>query len=207
MQETKENQEIDELKTTLDEIESIPIFSKDGFNHNLVKRQTEEEEIIYDEEEISDEGRGWKKNGEKKKNKEKRNKKNKNKKKLKLQELSDEIENEEDNVEKEMSFDQSVNEQAKPQEPKVDPYTNGIQFSAYSGAPQPKYRPQPPRQKPEQTNKFLYSMDYQGNAQYMDEAAVSVLLRSPQAMKVIMIFFVILRTISCLAISQDSIVN
>jgi len=195
LQEKEENQEIDEIKTTLDKIENIPLFSNDGFNHNLVKRQSEDEEEkeeveLNDENtELPDEGRGWKKNGEKKKKKEKRNKKNKNKKKYKLKDLSEEIiqDKEDEGEEKDMNMNQSISEdieESKPAEPKIDPYTNGIQFSAYSGSPQPSYRPPPPRK--EQGNKFLYSMDYQGNAQYMDEAAVSVLLRSPQAMKAMM---------------------
>jgi len=78
LQEKEENQEIDEIKTTLDKIEQIPLFSNDGFDHNLVKRQTEEEEdeeidTTEDKADTTNEGRGWKKNGEKKKNKEKKN--------------------------------------------------------------------------------------------------------------------------------------
>ena len=164
LQEKEENQEIDEIKTTLDKIENIPLFSNDGFNHNLVKRQSEDEEEkeeveLNDENtELPDEGRGWKKNGEKKKNKEKRNKKNKNKKKYKLKDLSEEIiqDKEDEGEEKDMNMNQSISEdieESKPAEPKIDPYTNGIQFSAYSGSPQPSYRPPPPRK--EQGNKFL----------------------------------------------------
>ena len=192
MQEKEENPEIDDIKTTLDKIEQIPLFSNDGFDHNLVKRQTEDDEYeesdtVEDEADLTDEGRGWKKNGEKKKNKEKRIKKNKNKKKFKLKELSEEINEEKEEEDEDMNVKESISEEQEPAEPKIDPYTNGIQFSAYSGSPQPSYRPPPPRK--EQGNKFLYSMDYQGNAQYMDEAAVSVLLRSPQAMKVVKPFF------------------
>merc|ERR1711915_1046570 len=174
LQETKDNDEIDELKSTLEEIENIPMFSQDGFNHNLVRREASEEDIKdtkdlekesgrtykeYDQEEsldqealedLSEEGRGGKKNGEKKKNKDKRNKKHKNKKKYKLKESDESYKQ----VETE-STSESTTEALREQEEEVDPYTNGIQFSVYSGDPQPEYRPQPQ----DNSNKFLYSMD------------------------------------------------
>ena len=186
MQETDDYKELEELKNTLDTVERIPEFNNDGFDHNIVKRQVEEDDIKeessateIEEDDLNEEGRGWKKKG-----KDKRNKKNKSKKKLKLKDLIDEIDNEDEEEEINENKSETQLDAKESEILKQDPYTNGIQFSAYSGNPQPNYKPQPQTLRPKNENKFLYSMDYQGNAQYMDEAAVSVLLKSPQAMKV-----------------------
>merc|ERR1711936_501208 len=50
------DREVLDLKTQLAAIEDLPSFGKNGFKHNLARRQAEEE-VEEDEEE---EGRGWK---------------------------------------------------------------------------------------------------------------------------------------------------
>merc|ERR1712018_553115 len=51
------DKEVLDLKTQLAAIEEMPSFGKNGFKHNLAKRQTDEEE---QEEVDQEEGRGWK---------------------------------------------------------------------------------------------------------------------------------------------------
>ena len=64
----------------------------------------------------------------------------------------------------------------------IHSYTNGIQFSAYSPSSF-DYSPPTKTARPEQ-KKFLYSMDYQGNSQFMTEGELNNLLKSPLARKV-----------------------
>merc|ERR1712242_227264 len=59
------DKEVLDLKSQLAAIEDMPSFGKNGFKHNLAKRQAEEE-VGEDEE---DEGRGWKNKEKKRKNK------------------------------------------------------------------------------------------------------------------------------------------
>ncbi len=77
-----------------------------------------------------------------------------------------------------------------------DPFTSGIQFSAYSGGSgeaRPTYKParaaaaaasRPAAAAASPENRFMYGLDRNGNPQFMDEAAVSMLLQNPQAKKV-----------------------
>ena len=60
--------------------------------------------------------------------------------------------------------------------------SNVVQFSVYSAQPRPQYSPPAQTEK----KKYLFSVDYQGNAHYINEDEVSALLRTPQAMKVIL---------------------
>jgi hypothetical protein len=82
-----------------------------------------------------------------------------------------------------------------------DPFTSGIQFSAYSGGggeARPTYKPAraaaAAANRPAAAaaagpeNRFMYGLDRNGNPQFMDEAAVSMLLQNPQAKKVKQIF-------------------
>ena len=105
--------------------------------------------------EDEEEARGWKK-------KDKKNKK-KLKKKLKLEELLGAMD---DSEEAEVDAE-------------TEPASNVVQFSVYSAQPRPQYRPPQTEKK-----KYLFSVDYQGNAHYINEDEVSALLRTPQAMKV-----------------------
>ena len=113
--------------------------------------------------EDEDEARGWKK-------KDKKNKK-KLKKKLKLEELLGKLDDSEEEAE--------VAEEAEEVEVETEPPSNVVQFSVYSAQPRPQYRPPQAEKK-----KYLFSVDYQGNAHYINEDEVSALLRTPQAMKV-----------------------
>ena len=74
-----------------------------------------------------------------------------------------------------------------------DAFTNGIQFSAYSGheaqaqkqAAKAYQRPVTSAPARQEQNMLMYGMDGQGNPQYIDEDVVSLLLQNPQAKKVI----------------------
>lgn len=181
------------LKTKLTEIENIPMFSPRALTHGLEKRQAGEEE----------EGRGWKNKDKKKKKKDKKRKKKKEKV------FIEEIEDHSDAAEE----DEVV---AEANAAVADPYTSGLQFSAYSSQPQPAYQPLPPQRAqeeyfpepqpareyspgpqraqeeylvspqpaPEDRAQYLYGLDSQGIAQYMDEAAIEEVLQTPQALKV-----------------------
>ena len=59
------DKEVLDLKSQLAAIEDLPSFGKNGFKHNLAKRQAEAEEEGGEEEE----GRGWKNKEKKRKNK------------------------------------------------------------------------------------------------------------------------------------------
>ena len=181
------------LKTKLTEIENIPMFSPRALTHGLEKRQAGEEE----------EGRGWKSKDKKKKKKDKKRKKKKEK--VFIEEL-------------EVHSDAAEGDEvvADATAAVADPYTSGLQFSAYSSQPQPAYQPLPPpraqqeylpepqpareylpgpQRAPEEylaspqpaledRAQYLYGLDSQGNAQYMDEAAIEEVLQTPQALKV-----------------------
>merc|ERR1712117_416705 len=58
------DKELLDLKSQLAAIEDLPSFGKNGFKHNLAKRQADEEEGGE-----KDEGRGWKNKEKKRKNK------------------------------------------------------------------------------------------------------------------------------------------
>ena len=117
--------------------------------------------------------RGWK-------NKDKKNKKKK-KKQQRLEELLGKIESDEDldEVQSDVSENEEEEEEEEMVETENDADKNVVQFSVYSGQPRPMYSPPQSDKK-----KYLFSVDYQGNAHYIDEEEVSALLRNPQAMKV-----------------------
>ena len=120
--------------------------------------------------EVEDEARGWKKDKKEKKNKKKL------KKKLKLEELLGKMEDSKEETEEE----EVEEEEKEKEEVETEPPSNVVQFSVYSAQPRPQYSPPPQTEK----KKYLFSVDYQGNAHYINEDEVSALLRTPQAMKV-----------------------
>ena len=107
------------MKSQLAAIEDMPSFGKNGFKHNLAKRQAEE-----NTEEGMEEGRGWK-------NKEK---KRKNKKEKKRRKKFDTDLMEEESGAKEAVEDSSETETSD--KAAEAPFTSGLQFSAYSPQPQ-----------------------------------------------------------------------
>ena len=137
------------------------------------------------EETFLEESRGWKN-----KNKGKKNKKQKKKEKKKLLRLSDQ----EDESASEPESEEDILEEEDSEVIEKDPPKQVLQFSAYSGAAQPTYKPRQEDSKPQSTfppyrytgnrKQFLYSVDYQGNPHYIDEAEVNALLKTPQAKKV-----------------------
>jgi len=160
-----------DLKSELEAIENLPLETNrerkqtNNVKRSLTKRQAEEE------------GRGWKNKDKKNKKDKKKNKKDKKRKKIKLEELELPMEaHEEEEVVKEVE-----DEGETADSPAEAPFTSGLQFSAYSRQPQPTYQ-QPHQQK------FLYGLDSQGNAQYMDSEAVAEVLQTPQAMKAMMAY-------------------
>ena len=153
--------ELKEVKTSLKDFEKL---DSADIVHNLVRRDTEDE-VSEDEEEA----RGWKKDKKEKKNKKKL------KKKLKLEELLGKLEDS-----KEETEEQEEQEGEQEEEVETKPPSSVQQFSVYSAQPRPQYSPPPQAEK----KKYLFSVDYQGNAHYINEDEVSALLRTPQAMKV-----------------------
>ena len=145
-----------ELKEVKTSLKDFEKLDYEDIVHNLVRRDTEDE-VSEDEEEA----RGWKKDKKEKKNKKKL------KKKLKLEELLGAMDDSEEEAE-EAEVDAET-----------EPASNVVQFSVYSAQPRPQYRPPQTEKK-----KYLFSVDYQGNAHYINEDEVSALLRTPQAMKV-----------------------
>merc|ERR1712056_85072 len=83
------DREVLDLKTQLAAIEDLPSFGKNGFKHNLARREAAEEE---------EEGRGWK-------NKEKKRKNKKEKKRRKKFEIN--LPQEETSVKKDSEVDDS----------------------------------------------------------------------------------------------------
>jgi hypothetical protein len=199
------DKEIQGIQNTLKVIEQNDLFARDARRH-LVRRHDQaesEQDDVQDnnddgeEEEIVElmvqeaESRGWK-NGGKKKKKDKKNKR--------VEEAVTEPELETRDEMKDMqvlqqnsvstsSHEDAVMMMKEKQQQEEDPFTSGIQFSAYSGETRPTYKParasasRPSLPPPE--NRFMYGLDRDGKPQYMDEAAVSVLLQNPQAKKVI----------------------
>ena len=167
------------MKSQLAAIEDMPSFGKNGFKHNLAKRQAEEE-VEWGEEDEEEEGRGWK-------NKEK---KRKNKKEKKRRKKFDTDLMEEEKGVKEASAE-SETETASDKGAEA-PFTSGLQFSAYSRQPQTSYndkKPQPagynaPPPPPRRADQILYGLDPQGKPVYMDAADVAELLGTPKAKKV-----------------------
>lgn len=162
-----------DLKSELEAIENLPLETNrerkqtNNVKRSLTKRQAEEE------------GRGWKNKDKKNKKDKKKNKKDKKRKKLKLDELELPTEaHEEEEVIKEV-VDEGETESGESAA--EAPFTSGLQFSAYSRQSQPSY------EEPHQ-QKFLYGLDSQGNAQYMDSEAVAEVLQTPQAMKAMMAY-------------------
>ena len=149
-----DDSELKEVKTSLKDFEKLDY---EDIVHNLVRRDTEDEE---DEEEA----RGWRKDKKEKKNKKKL------KKKLKLEELLGKLEDSKEETEEKEEEEEDV---------ETEPPSNVVQFSVYSAQPRPQYSPPKAEKK-----KYLFSVDYQGNAHYINEDEVSALLRTPQAMKV-----------------------
>ena len=152
--------ELKEVKTSLKDFEKL---DSADIVHNLVRRDTEDE-VSEDEEEA----RGWKKDKKEKKNKKKL------KKKLKLEELLGKLEDSKEET------DEKEVEEEQEEEVETKPPSSVQQFSVYSAQPRPQYSPPPQAEK----KKYLFSVDYQGNAHYINEDEVSALLRTPQAMKV-----------------------
>ena len=105
------------MKSQLAAIEDMPSFGKNGFKHNLAKRQAEE-----NTEEDMEEGRGWK-------NKEKKRKNKKEKKRRKK--FDTDLMEEESGAKEEDSSETETSDKAAEA-----PFTSGLQFSAYSPQPQ-----------------------------------------------------------------------
>ena len=141
--------------------------------------------------ELSEESRGWK-NG-KKKNKDKKNKKNKKKiegiieLEEEYEEYEDEIQKNEELKEKEAKLKVMTEEETEvvmKEEVDAAPFTNGLQFSAYSAEARPVYSPAEERIEPDENMFLQYGLDLQGKPQYMDKAVVNMLLQNPQAKRV-----------------------
>ena len=125
--------------------------------HNQLFNQDEENHIVKRDtaEEDGDEEARGWKNGKKKKKDKKKNKK------------------------KRKDFKEAEAETS------AEPFTNGLQFSAYSSnAARPVYKPasSPPPSKTD--SMIMYGLDLEGNPQYIDENTVSLLLQNPQAKQV-----------------------
>ena len=162
------DKEVLDLKSQLAAIEDMPSFGKNGFKHNLAKRQAGEE----GEEE---EGRGWK-------NKEKK-RKNKKEKKRRKKFDTDLMEEEKERVKEVESETETSDAGAEA------PFTSGLQFSAYSRQPQQaastyNEKPATYNKPPRRADQILYGLDPQGKPVYMDAADVAELLGTPKAKKV-----------------------
>ena len=179
------------MKSQLAAIEDMPSFGKNGFKHNLAKRQAEE-----NTEEDMEEGRGWK-------NKEKKRKNKKEKKRRKK--FDTDLMEEESGAKEEDSSETETSDKAAEA-----PFTSGLQFSAYSPQPQvcfifvflyfylqlSSYSPQQPQASynnnpepsythpPRRADQILYGLDSYGKPVYMDAADVAELLGTPKAKKV-----------------------
>ena len=187
------------MKSQLAAIEDMPSFGKNGFKHNLAKRQAEEN-TEEDTEEGMEEGRGWK-------NKEKKRKNKKEKKRRKK--FDTDLMEEESGAKEEDSSETETSDKAAEA-----PFTSGLQFSAYSPQPQvcfifvflyfciftssyhhSSYSPQPQASynnnpepsytnPPRRADQILYGLDSYGKPVYMDAADVAELLGTPKAKKV-----------------------
>jgi hypothetical protein len=211
--ENEETEEVHDIKKTLELITGNSLFNDETIDHRF--RRDVEEELVVEGRGRKKNGKrkDKKKNKEERREEKRKNKKNKKKhwdifqpleesmeaveeqmKKKKIEKKlekkveetvehydDDEYEEEEDEKEEVHVIEKEENIKSESTENK-DRFTSGLQISAYSGNNQPQYHR--PESKP---NKFMYAMDYQGNAQYMDEDQVSALLQTnPQAMKAIM---------------------
>jgi hypothetical protein len=195
------SQEIQGIKNTLQLIEENNLFSRDARRHR-VRRQDETELDIEDDQDVimeavaeelvvpEEESRGWKNGGKKKKNK--KNKEAAVATDSILEAAATEVAMKENSSPQANSLETEEDAMKGMAEDK-DPFTSGIQFSAYSGGggeARPTYKParaaaaaaNRPAAGPE--NRFMYGLDRNGNPQFMDEAAVSMLLQNPQAKKV-----------------------
>ena len=173
------DKEVLDLKSQLAAIEEMPSFGKNGFKHNLAKRQADEEEQEGVDQE---EGRGWK-------NKEKKRKNKKEKKRRKKFEIN--LPQEETSVKKDSEVDSGETEESDVGAEAS--FTSGLQFSAYSPhqgqastyGKKPEsgssYKDQGP---PQRADQILYGLDSQGSPVYMDAADVAELLGTPKAKKV-----------------------
>jgi hypothetical protein len=206
------SQEIQGIKNTLQLIEENNLFARDARRHR-VRRQDKDELDIEDDQDImmeavaeeqvapEDESRGWKNGGGKKK----KNKKNKEAA-VATESILEAAEATEVAM-KENSSPQANSLETKEDAMKgmvedKDPFTSGIQFSAYSGGgaeARPTYKParaaaaaasRPAATAAGPENRFMYGLDRNGNPQFMDEAAVSMLLQNPQAKKVKQMFWI-----------------
>merc|ERR1711971_905147 len=166
------DKEVLNLKSQLAAIEDMPSFGKNGFKHNLAKRQAEEN-TEEDMEEGMEEGRGWKNKEKKRKNK------------------FDTDLMEEDSGAKEAAEDSSETETSD--KAAEAPFTSGLQFSAYSPQPQPRAsynnNPEPSyTNPPRRADQILYGLDSYGKPVYMDAADVAELLGTPKAKKAMLTF-------------------
>jgi hypothetical protein len=205
------SQEIQGIKNTLQLIEENNLFARDARLHR-VRRQDETDLDIEDDQDVmmeavaaelvapEDESRGWKNGGKKKKNK-------KNKEAAVATENILEAAEATEVAMKENSSPQANSLETEEDAMKgmvaedKDPFTSGIQFSAYSGGggeARPTYKParaaaaaasRPVALAAGPENRFMYGLDRNGNPQFMDEAAVSMLLQNPQAKKVVEMFW------------------
>merc|ERR1712018_5890 len=105
------DKEVLDLKTQLAAVEEMPSFGKNGFKHNLAKRQAEEEEGGEEEE-----GRGWKNKEKKRKNK----KEKKRRKKFDTDLMKEEEKERVKEVESKTTTGQDPGAEA--------PFTSGLQF-------------------------------------------------------------------------------
>ncbi len=160
---------------------------------DLIAEESENLEFIAEildenqgvEEKVENQSRGWK-NG-KKKNKDK---KNKNKKKNKIEEIieveKDDFEEYDDDYEKdeERVDEKEEEEEVEESAPAPAPFTNGLQFSAYSSESRPVYSPPEERIEPEENMFLQYGLDLDGKPQFMDKEVINILLQNPQAKRV-----------------------
>merc|ERR1712061_689420 len=172
------DREVLDLKTQLAAIEDLPSFGKNGFKHNLARREAAEEE---------EEGRGWK-------NKEKKRKNKKEKKRRKKFEIN--LSQEETSVKKDSELDDSGETEESDVGAEAS-FTSGLQFSAssphqgqdstYGKKPESgsSYKDQGP---PQRADQILYGLDSQGSPVYMDAADVAELLGTPKAKKAMITF-------------------
>ena len=169
------DREVLDLKTQLAAIEDLPSFGKNGFKHNLARREAADEE----EEE---EGRGWK-------NKEKKRKNKKEKKRRKKFEIN--LPQEETSVKKDSEVDSGETEESDVGAEAS--FTSGLQFSAYSphqgqastyGKKPESGSSNKDQGPPQRADQILYGLDSQGSPVYMDAADVAELLGTPKAKKV-----------------------
>ena len=180
------NGEVTELKDTLKEIESNNLFSQDKKKRNFFKRDTSDLTEEHDTDDAESEVDSDTSSGEKKQHagegRKWRKKSRANKRKRQKHQ----------NAESSKQEDSAEDEEREKEKKKSDAFTNGIQFSAYSGheaqaqkqAAKAYQRTATSAPERQEQNMLMYGMDGQGNPQYIDEDVVSLLLQNPQAKKV-----------------------